>query len=45
MIRFRSHWWNSKVQAVTWANIVNAVLDVGTANTIWLPVEGTLAQP
>ena len=34
MIRFRLHWRNSKI---TWANIVNAVLDFGTKIIIVLP--------
>ena len=49
MIRFGPHWRNSKI---TWANIVNAVLDVGTKIIIMLPilnvvgaVKNTLAQP
>ena len=48
MIRFRPHWCDSKI---TWANIVNAVLDFSTKSTIVLPilnmfgaVKNTLAQ-
>ena len=35
MIRFGPHWCNSKI---IWANIVNAVLDVGTESIIMLPI-------
>ena len=49
MIRFGPHWCNSKI---TWASIVNAVLDVDTKNTIrltcltWLEqLKNSLAQP
>ena len=35
MIRFGPHWHNSKL---TWANIVNAVLDFGTKSMIVLPI-------
>ena len=49
MIRFGAHRYNSKI---AWASIVNAVLDVGTKNTIRLPilnmvgiVKNMLAQP
>ena len=48
MIRFGPHWRNSKI---TWANIVNAVLDFGTKSIMVLPilnmvgaVKNTLAQ-
>ena len=40
-IRFGSHWSSNKI---TWANIVNAVLNIGTKNTISGAVY-TLAQP
>ena len=33
VIRLGPHWRNSKI---TWANIVHAVLDAGTGNTIKL---------
>ena len=46
--RFGPHWHSSKI---TWANIVNAVLDFGTKSIIALPilnikgaVKNTLAQ-
>ena len=35
MIRFRPHWCDSKI---TWANIVNVVLDFGTKSIIVLPI-------
>ena len=35
MIRFGLHWRNSKI---TWANIVNAVLDFGSKSIIVLPI-------
>ena len=48
MIRFGPHWRNSKI---TWANIVNVVMDFDTENIIVLPilnmvgaVKNTLAQ-
>ena len=48
VIRFGPHWCNSKI---TWADIVNAVLDFGTKSIIVLPmlnmfgaVKNTLAQ-
>ena len=48
IIRFGPHWYNSKI---TWANIVNVVLDFGTKSIIVLPilnmvraVKNTLAQ-
>ena len=42
MIRFGPHWHNSKI---TWANIVNAVLDFGTKkyNSV-TNIKHTLAQ-